>query len=271
MMGRPRNKYPLLQHDHGEALKLTFDKDSGAISLQSQGAFHCVNGVIIGKINPDWNLLEAHAQAPISVEHRQAIEHILATFAEERAGEIGAIPWNDKKEGFIDDLKQLDEAAIALLAAFNKQTPATDYILKRIAQIKEPHFSRDEFYPQLTQLIHRTHLLLQEITAEKKQGVRLGIGNAWRRFVFGVAGIYREMTGKCLTTPELNTENHATTRPSPFLLFAHSAMLQVPENLRVHVTGGGENGIYSFSGALSEVVTELGLREFPKKRTRKPR
>ncbi|MCC3246769.1 hypothetical protein LG047_15830 [Methylocystis sp. WRRC1] len=263
--GRPPKKYPHMMHSHGELFRLDSDKANGTPTIRAIGTFRDVNGVMIGQIKPDWRLLEAHARAAIANEQRQLIEDILLTFAQERAGEIGAMPWTDRDKGLIDCAQDIDIAAKALLAAIDKAAPATTYILERMEQMQGRRFdgtsfSRDEFYPHLAQLVSRSHLLLQELVAEKKQGVRLRIGDAWRRFVTGIAGIYREITGAELTTPELSNRNADTSKPSPFLTFAHTAMLQVPEELRVYTTGSGENGIYSFSSKLSETVSELGLR-----------
>jgi hypothetical protein len=80
--------------------------------------------------------------------------------------------------------------------------------------------------------------------------------SAWFNFVLDVVAIYREMGGS-VTTPELSSANANTTKASPFLRFAHAAMLQVQGDLREHATGDGANGLYSFSGALSETVTNI--------------
>lgn len=268
--GRPPNTYPYLDYVSGPVFRPNFDTVCETVSLEQMGQFRSVNGVAIGPINPDWVLLEAYTPAPIDGEKRQLIERLLLTFAEEQAGEIGSMPWSDlDKDGLLKRARLMQKATKSLVEAVNPNHRATCFIRDRIERMNTGRFdggrfSWDEFYPLLTQLHARAHDLLNELEAEKRRGVKLGIGNAWRRFVFGIATLYQEIGGD-IATPEISERNEYEIKESSFLRFAHAAMMQVPENLRIYTTGGGKDGIHSFSDRLSEAVTKLGLRELPKK------
>jgi hypothetical protein len=256
-MERRKRSHPYRQLFEGPVYRPIFDQATRTITYHYAGHYRAINGRPYGGLSPDWlSKLEPYAPVSITDDFGRRLETILTNYIRDRAGELAGIPWRDKDRGLFDGVEAIESAAGALLSAIDKAVPATTYIWQRLEQIEEPHFSRDAFYPQLSQLVRRTRLLLRELEKEEKRGDALVMKSAWFNFVLGVASIYREMGGT-VTTPELSSANADTTKASPFLLIAHAAMLQVPDDLREHTAGDGENGLHSFSGALSETVTKI--------------
>ncbi|MBI1867077.1 MAG: hypothetical protein HYS06_02060 [Methylocystis sp.] len=261
-MGKKKDSHPYQQLIEGPVFERCVDPTTGGVRLQHRGYCRAINGRPYGSLAADWlSRIESHARTPISHDLRKVLELVLTNYIRDRAGELAAIPWRDKDRGLFDGLEAIDRAARALLAAADKAGPATGYIWQRLEQIEDPHFSReeqpkffrDEFYPQLTQLIRRTHLLLPELMAEKKRGDALQIGNAWGNFVYGIANLYQDMGGEIKVT-KLSSANRDTQQPSAFTGFAHAAMLEVPRDLREHAPGG-ETSVETFSDALSDEIS----------------
>ncbi|PZR80369.1 MAG: hypothetical protein DLM68_19680 [Hyphomicrobiales bacterium] len=220
------------------------------------GYYQEVNLRPYGNLSHDWlSKLEPYAPRQITGDFIKRLEWVLINYIKNRAGTLAATPWHDKERGLIDGLEAINTAVRALLSAVDKSVPATSYILQRLEQIKEPHFARDDFYPQLSQLNWRTHLLLEELRAEEERGDALPMRSAWWSFVFGIATIYRDLGGS-ITVSKVSGANQATTKHSKFVKFAHAAMLEFPCDLREH-TAGNHGNINSFSDALSDEIGRL--------------
>ncbi len=258
-MGRNKKSHPYLDFSGGHL----FRNIPGTTTPRYVGYIQMVNSRPYGNLSHDWlSKIEPYAPRPITGGLTKHLEWILTDYLKKRAGELNANPWHDKERGLIDGVTAIKTAAAALLSAVDKAVPVTDYIWQRLEQIKEPHFVRDDFYPQLSQLHHRTHLLLEELRAEEERGDALPMRAAWQRFVFGIATIYRDLGGS-ITAAKLSSAN-PTANPSKFAEFAHAAMLEIPCDLREH-TPGNHGNINSFSDALSDEIGRLRrLGAFPK-------
>jgi len=251
-MGKKKKSHPYQDFSGGHLFRL----NPGTTTLRYVGYCRKVNSRPYGNLSHDWlSKIEPHAPRPITGDFIKRLEWVLIDYIRNRAGTLAAIPWHDKERELIDGLEAINIAAAASLSAVDRAVPATSYILQRLEQIKEPHFARDDFYPQLTQLGMRTHLLLKELRAEEDRGDALPMRSAWRRFVFGIATIYRDLGGS-ITASKVSSANEATARHSKFVKFAHAAMLEIPCDLREH-TAGNHGNINSFSNALSDEIGRL--------------
>ncbi len=222
-------------------------------SFKYIGQYRAVNGILVPRINLDWHFLEMHLQMQIPDVARDTIGCIVQTFADETAGEKGGIQWDNKNDdqAIIQCAERISKAAKSLIKAIDGYGIASTILLQRMEQMDSPNlnenpFSRDEFYPKLSSLIARAHILLQELRDEKEKGVKLEIGSAWRQFAFCMADIYFELTGAAPKVTEISDSNRDTEKHSKFTNFAFMAMLQVPAYLR----DPGRDNIDTFSTAL---------------------
>jgi hypothetical protein len=227
--------------------------DEFCASFKYMGQYRAVNSVLTPRITPDWHFLEMHLQMQIPDAARDKISCIVQTFADEAAAEKGGIPWDNKNDdqAIIQCAKRIFKAAKSLISAIDDYGRAPAILLQRIEQmdslnLKGNPFLRDEFYPKLSSLIGRAHILLEELRDEKEKGVKLEIGSAWRQFAFCMADIYFELTGDRPKVTEISDSNRDTEKHSKFTNFAFMAMSQVPAHLR----DTGRDNIDTFATAL---------------------
>jgi hypothetical protein len=269
-MGRKSNDHPYQLLMEGPVYELSIDAFTGARSFVPRGYLRSINGKPYGHLTADWVAkLQEHAPAQITDGLRNRLEATLMSYQMDRAGELAAISWKALHEG----LASITKAANELQSALNEASPTTTYIFERLEQLEAdgPGFQRDNFYPQLTQLTYRARLLREALQAEKLRGDRLQ-QRSWELFVFNMATIYWELTGKKPTSTEINKDNAGTSKPSQFAKFAFAAMSVIPVELRRKPPKGRNETIRTFSTALREPIKEWEqLRDFPKRRLRNSR
>ncbi|CAJ0876741.1 hypothetical protein AMST5_02813 [freshwater sediment metagenome] len=268
-MGNKPNNHPYQKLMEGPVYESHIDPITGAMSFVPRGYLQSINGKPYGALAPDWvTKLQEHAPAQITDEMRNRIEATLINYQMDRAGELAAISWKALYEG----LASITKAATALQLALDKPVAATGYLQQRLEQLEvdvDQGFKRDDFYPMLTQLTFRARLLREALQSEEKRGDRLRYGSAWACFVFNMATIYWQMTGKKPTSTEISND---IAKPSQFAKFAFAAMSINPVGLRREPPKGRSETIRSFSTALREPIKEWEeLRVFPKRRARNSR
>jgi hypothetical protein len=240
------------------------------IVLVPIGAANFANNKQYGRLSPDWaDNIQLQTGISLNNEMRGRIEYLAMEYIRERAGEQATISYADA----VKEARSLGSASSKLLEQLNNGSSLPQLLWKTIKTIEEPHTPslRDDLYPLVSQLNRRCFLVIEKLKREKKAAAPQAIGTAWRRFVIGLADIYRDMTGKNPSASELSRENEDTAKPSEFAIFSHSLMMQIPSNLREH-TSGERGNIRSFSTALRK---PLGiwkeLRGIQKKGKRIPR
>lgn len=256
--GRRPKRFTDFEWLNSPVWRLTPVDSKEGFTLTKVGHHRSVNDVVAPYINPNWEELEAQLSASISDEFRAQIKFIVQKFADETAMEKGGLLWTDKNgRGVMECAKRISEAANALLAAFQDYGPAPNFLIKRMqeldaANLKSNPFSYDELYPRLTSLNAHAHILVEELDAAKRRGDGWKCGNAWRGFVFGIAQIYWEMTGKEPMNSEIGGGNGDTQKVfSTFTKFAWAAMMQIPKELREP----SREKIETFSGVVSDQLS----------------
>lgn len=262
-MGRKKRVLPTVRHGEEYYFRPSFE--DGNFSLVSLGRVRYANELSYGYLGSGWRkALEPNAPGHLTDENWSAIERVLERYIFGRASELGAMPWPDA----MGALEKIAKCAAGLLAASDAGN-ASAFIWQRMA-VSDMPFSRDDFYPLLSALNHRAHLLLAEMKAERQRGVQLSIF-AFRHFVLDIANFYRA-TGGTVRVSKISEANRYATRPTSFSVFAWEAMKQIPVKLRQHCSN--PDG-WSFFDALNEEVSHLrkiGALEkntqhtFPKKR-----
>ncbi len=252
-MSRKKKVLPTLMHTW-ECRCVVEDDGAGELVPRLQaGPYQVVNNRPIGDLNPNWLAeIERFAPSRMSDEHRFQVWMILRRFILMRSGELGAFPW-DGPEGVLDYVSEIEKAGLALMAVCDKKINAIGYVWSRLEQVQfdgiSP-FTRDDFYPWLSQLVARANRLREELGAEKKRGDDLKIGRAWMQFVAGMMDFYSAMGGEITVSKR---DDPDPTKHSKFAQFSYAAMLQVPKQLREHVSGGPA----TFSDALSKAKKKL--------------
>jgi hypothetical protein len=176
-------------------------------------------------------VLEPHAPASrvLTDEDWGAVEAVLERYIFNRASECGAYPWADA----IGTLDRIAKAASDLLAACDGGGPA-GFVWGRIEAVGDTPFTaftRDDFYPLLSALNRRAHLLQAAMKAERERGDQLRV-HAFLHFVSDIAKLYEAMGGD-VRVSKINDANRNVS-PTPFSSFAWEAMKQIPEKLRQH-------------------------------------
>ena len=244
-------------------------------SFKYIGQYRAVNGILVPRINVSWHFLEMHLQMIIPDKVRDSIQLIVQTFADETAAEKGSITWDNKNDdqAITQCAERIFKAAKSLMSAIDDYGRAPTILLQRMEQMDSPilngnPFSRDEFYPKLSSLIARAHILRQELRDEKAKGSMLEIGSAWRQFVFCMADVYFELTGKQPKVTEISDSNRDTGKHSQFTKFALTAALHVPAYLR----DPKRENIDTFSTALrGPLRLWRQTRDFSKEKSKKSR
>jgi hypothetical protein len=235
-----------------------------ALILELTGTSNFANNKQYGGLSQNWaGTIQLPKGTVLSNEVRCRIESLATTYIRERAAEQATISYADA----IKEAMALGSATSKLLKQLNQGSSLPQLLWHTIKTIEEPHTPslRDDLYPLVSQLNRRCFLVIEKLKREEKAAAPQAIGTAWRRFVIGLADIYRDMTGKIPRAPEVNSANEDAVRHSAFTRFAHSIMMQIPFGLREHASE--ENGsINTFSGALGETLGRWKeLRGIPKK------
>ena len=250
-MARRKKVLLTVEESYAELFHPEFD-ETGEMVLRYLGRSNLINESPFSGLSPDWFYqIEPHAPASITSKSRKELETILWIFIKSRAAELAAFAW-DGPEGVLECVAEIEKAGLALMAVCDKQIRAIGYIWSRLGQVVPDGgrpFSHDEFYPYLSQFVAHAHRLREELEAEKRRTLQIQGKSAWLVFVYNIMGAYSGMGGQ-VTISKLSNPN---ARPSKFAQFAYTAMLQVPEKLRVHVSGE----ITTFSDALSKAKQEI--------------
>lgn len=231
-MGKKKRTLPTVLHDEGYVYRLNLD-DDGNPSLTPRGRRRSANELSYGYLTPGWRkALEPYAPASRVLTDKDwaTVEAVLERYIFNLASECGAYSWADA----IGTLDRTAKAASDLLAACNGGV-ASDFIWERIEAVGDTPFtafSRDDFYPLLSALNRRAHLLRAAMNAERDRGDQLSVF-AFRHFVFDIANFYQDMGGD-VNVSRISAAHVGKTRLSKFSAFAWQAMKQIPENLREH-------------------------------------
>jgi hypothetical protein len=245
-MGRKKRLSPTVRHGEEHYFRPKFE--DGNFSLVSLGRGRYANELSYGYLDSGWRkALEPYEPAHLTDENWSAIKRVLERYMFNRASELGAIPWPDA----IGALERIAKGAAELLAASDAGY-ASSFIWGRIETVSDTPFKRDDFYPLLSDLNHRAHLLRAAMNAERERGDLLSIF-AFRCFVLDIANFYTA-TGGDVRVSKINNSNRDTVRRTRFSAFAWEAMKQIPAELRQHCAN--PDG-WSFFDALNEQVSRL--------------
>jgi hypothetical protein len=256
VMGKKKRTLPTVKHGEEYLFRPRFEE--GNFSLVSLGRSRYANELSYGYLDSGWrNVLEPCAPPHLTDKNWISIERVLERYIFNRASELGAIPWTDA----IGALERIAKGAAELLAASDAGN-AGSFIWERIEAVGDTPFNRNDFYPLLSALNHRAHLLRAAMNAERERGDQLSIF-AFRRFVLDIANFYDTIGGD-VKVSKINDSNR-DVHPTRFSTFAWEAMKQIPEKLRQHCSN--PNG-WSFFDALDEQVRLLPEIGALKKNTR---
>jgi hypothetical protein len=244
-MGRKKRLSPTVRHGEEHYFRPKFE--DGNFSLVSLGRGRYASELSYGHLDSGWRkALEPHAPTRLTEENWIAIERVLERYIFNRASELGAIPWTDA----IGALERIAKGAAELLAASDAGS-ASGFIWGRIEAVGDTPFNRDDFYPLLSALNRRAHLLLIAMNAEHERGDELSVF-AFLHFVFDIKNVYLAIGGERVTVSKINNSNRDTIHASKFSIFAWEAMKQIPEKLRQYCSN--PDG-WSFFNELSKVLS----------------
>jgi hypothetical protein len=243
-MGQKKRRLPTVRHGQEYYFRPRFE--DGNFSLVSLGRRRYANEQSYGYLDSGWRkALEPYEPAHLTDENWIAIEGVLERYIFNRASELGAIPWTDA----IGALERIAKGAAELLAASDAGN-ANSFIWERIEAIGDTPFNRNDFYPLLSALNRRAHLLLTAMNAERERGDQLSIF-AYRQLASDIKDFYLAMGGM-VTVSKINDSNKDIVHPSRFSVFAWEAMKQIPAELRQYCSN--PDG-WSFFDALHEALS----------------
>jgi hypothetical protein len=179
-MGKKKRTTHAVRHGTEYLFRPRFE--DGNFSLVPLGRSRYANELSYGYLDSGWRkALEPYAPTHLTDENWSAIERVLKRYIFNQASELGAIPWTDA----IGTLERIAKGAAELLAASDAGN-ANSFIWERIEAIGDTRFNRNDFYPLLSALNRRAHLLRAAMNAERERGDQLAVF-AFRRFVLDIA------------------------------------------------------------------------------------
>jgi hypothetical protein len=243
-MGKKKQLLPTVRHGEAHFFRPAFQ--DGNFSVVPLGRARYANELFYGYLAPNWRkALEPFAPAHSTDQNWKDTENALERYIFNRASELGAVPRTDA----VRTLDRIKKAAAELLAA-SDTGEGSSLVWTRIEAVGGAPFSRDDFYPLLSALNQRVHLLPTEMNAERERGDQLSVG-AFRHFVLDLANCYATMRGE-VRVRKISDSNCDAARPTPFSLFAWEAMKQMP--VRQHCSN--PRG-WSFFDALDDELSLL--------------